>query len=79
MKKTFEKLTPDNKIRTRFTIYNGMDNVSKDVRFSGPAIEYIFRGATSSVVKGIQETLERTGYLKGHKTFVEGNKLIVMF
>jgi len=65
------------KVRTRFTIYNGTDDVVSSVKWTGPAIEYTFLNADN---KAMQEMKNNIGnILKGHKVIVEGNKVIILF
>jgi hypothetical protein len=65
------------KIRTYFTIYNGVDEVSKDIKWNGPAIEYTFIGAD---FESIQEMKKYIGnILEGHKVFYQGNTITILF
>jgi len=65
------------KIRTRFTIYNGSDDVAKDIKWTGPAIEYTFVNANSG---DIQEMKKHIGnILEGHKVIFKDNTVTILF
>jgi len=63
------------RIKTHFTIYAGPDDTVKDIKWTGPAIEYTFIGVNSltDMKKHIGNILE------GHKVIFEGNKVIILF
>jgi hypothetical protein len=69
----------NNTIKTHFTIYTGKDPRSAEVLHNGPAIEYIIKNVSNSVIKNLIKALTDDGILKGHKMFSSDNKLIVMF
>jgi|GEM_PF-5060465 len=68
-----------NKIKTHFVIYTGKDPKSPDVKYTGPAIEYIFINSSNAVVRSVMKLLDASGLVKGHKMFVEDNTLTIMF
>jgi hypothetical protein len=80
LSKTFELPSESRKIMSNFTIYNGMDRDQPDIRYSGPAIEYIFVGLKPEIVGDIQRKISLSPIIKGHKTFTgENGKIIIMF
>lgn len=64
-------------IRTRFTIYNGPDEVVKSVIWSGPAIEFTLLDVSPITVKKVQESIGNNW--EGHRVITDDDKLYVLF
>ena len=79
LKKGFELPSDKRNIRVDFTIYNGIEETTSDVKYNGPAITYTFNDVPSDVVNVIRKKLVDTNLLEGKKTFIERNKIIIMF
>ena len=64
-------------VKSRFTMFHGVDEKVEDVVWTGPAIVYTFEGASPSVVSEIKSQFG--GLYKGHKIFKDNNQLIILF
>jgi hypothetical protein len=77
--KTFELPSEYRKIKSNFTIFNGVDNETPDITYNGPAFQYVFIDVKSEIIGNIARKLSMSSILKGHKIFSDKNKLIIMF
>lgn len=64
-------------IKTRFTIYSGTDENVKSVKWTGPAIEFVFLETSNEFSNNVKKQLGGKTW-EGHKMISEDNKLYIM-